>query len=246
MALPIKPPGSGFYASRRTLMKWGLLGLGTVAITAIPKALTAQPSNSIKTLTFNANDIGILNFALLQEELEVTFYTAAANSGKLTNTRELDYVRALVVDETTHAQFLRKTLGTNVAFQTSDISINRSGLADLLTDRNRILNAIAAIEDAGIHTYNGGGVSLTNPTFLLAAGSIVSVEARHVAGVRGLLGRSFTEPDSERAVSDADLVDSLNPVRGRAYDELYTPRQQVGIIRSLNILNNPLEGTLFA
>jgi len=246
MASSIKPPETGFYASRRTLLKWGVLSLGTVALTALPKALTAQPSNGIKTLTFNADDVGILNFALLLEELETTYYTAAANSGKISDPKELDYVRALVFDETAHAKFLRNVLGSNVVFQTRELSFNRSGLADLLTDRDKILNTIVSIEDAGIHTYNGAGPSLTNPTFLLAAGSIVSVEARHVAGVRGLLGRSATEPDSERAVSDADLVESLNPVKGRAYDELYTPRQQLDIVRSLNILNNPIDGTLFA
>ncbi len=32
---------------------------------------------------FNANDIGILNFALLLEELEAAFYTGAVKSRKL-------------------------------------------------------------------------------------------------------------------------------------------------------------------
>lgn len=89
-------------------------------------------------------------------------------------------------------------------------------------------------------------VSLTNPTFILAAGSIVSVEARHAAGVRALLGKPTTEPDSDRLINDANLNSSLNPFKGRAYDELYTPKQIVAIVGSLNILNNPIGGSLVA
>ncbi|MBW4573694.1 MAG: ferritin-like domain-containing protein [Aphanothece sp. CMT-3BRIN-NPC111] len=246
MALPIKPPGTGFYASRRTLMKWGLVSLGTIALTAIPKALTAQPTNSIKTLTFNADDVGILNFALLLEELEAAFYTGVVNSGKITNSRELEYMRALGAHEAAHVTFLRNVLGNNVAFQTNDLSLNQSGVNALLSDRSTILNTAVELEDIGVHAYNGAGPSLTNPTFLLAAGSIVGVEARHAAGVRALLGQLATDPDTDNLVNDADLVDSLNPVRGRAYDELYTPKQIVGIVSSLNILNNPINGALVA
>ncbi|MCY7276444.1 MAG: ferritin-like domain-containing protein, partial [Phormidesmis sp. CAN_BIN44] len=94
--------------------------------------------------------------------------------------------------------------------------------------------------------YNGAGPSLKNPTYILAAGSIVSVEGRHAAGVRSLLGRPTTEPDSDRLVSDADLMASLNPFKGRAYDELYTPKQVVAAVGSLYVLNNPINGTLVA
>ncbi|GAC1466189.1 MAG: hypothetical protein NVS2B14_01020 [Chamaesiphon sp.] len=245
MALPIKPLRKGAYTSRRTLLQWGIFGLGTVAFTAIPKALTAQTSRG-KTLTFNADDVGILNFALLLEELESAFYAAVVKSGKITNPTELDYMTALGNHETQHVKFLRNVLGNNVIFQTRDLSLNRAGVAGLLKDRKTILNTAVALEDVGVHAYNGAGPSLTNPTYLLAAGSIVSVEARHAAGVRELLKRPVTEPDSDREVTDADLVSSLNPFKGRAYDELYTPKQIVGIVSSLNILQNPINGALVA
>lgn len=233
-------------SSRRSLMKWGIFGLGGIAIASIPGMLNAQPMSRGKTLTFNANDIGILNFALLLEELEAAFYVAVVNSGKITNSKEMDYMRYLGGQEAAHVTFLRSVLANQVLFATQDLSFNSSTLNNLLSSRDSILNTAVTLEDVGVHAYNGAGPSLTNPTFLLAAGSIVSVEARHAAGVRALLGRPTTEPDSDRQVKDANLNSTLNPFKGRAYDELYTPKQIVAIVGSLNLLNNPIGGSLVA
>ena len=233
-------------SSRRSLMKWGIFGLGGIAIASIPGVLNAQPMSRGKTLTFNANDIGILNFALLLEELEAAFYVAVVNSGKITNSKEMDYMRYLGGQEAAHVTFLRSVLANQVLFATQDLSFNSSTLNNLLSSRDSILNTAVTLEDVGVHAYNGAGPSLTNPTFLLAAGSIVSVEARHAAGVRALLGRPTTEPDSDRQVKDANLNSTLNPFKGRAYDELYTPKQIVAIVGSLNLLNNPIGGSLVA
>jgi len=233
-------------ASRRDLLKWGFAGLGLAAVSALPGRLTAQPPRGVKTLSFAANDEGILNFALLLEELEAAFYAAVIRSGKISDRKELDYVKALGAHEAAHVDFLRKVLSNQTTFATRDLSFNQTGLAALLKDRTTILNTAVTLEDLGVHAYNGAGPSLKNPTYLLAAGSIVSVEGRHAAGVRGLLNRSATELDSERLVGDAELDKSLNPFKGRAYDELYNPKQVVAIVGSLRVLNNPITGSLVA
>lgn len=234
------------FTSRRSLIKLGIYGLGAIAVAAIPGVLNAQTRNSGKTLTFKANDVGILNFALLLEELESAFYAAVVSSGKVANTRELEYMNFLGSQETAHVTFLRKVLADQALFTTQDLNFNQSSLTRILANRDSILNAAVTLEDLGVHAYNGAGPSLTNPTYLLVAGSIVSVEARHAAGVRSLLGRPTTEPDSDRLVNDANLNASLNPFKGKAYDELYTPKQIVAIVSSLNILNNPIDGSLVA
>jgi Ferritin-like domain len=230
--------------SRRSLIKWGIYGVGGLMFAGMPLILNAQPSIRGKTLTFNADDVGILNFALLLEELEAAFYAGVVSSGKVTDAKELEYMRYLGSQEAAHVTFLRSVLGNQVLFATQDLSFNQSSLNSILSSRNRILNTAVTLEDVGVHAYNGAGTSLTNPTYLLAAGSIVSVEARHAAGVRSLLGRPTTEPDSDRQVNDANLSASLNPFKGRAYDELYSPKQIVLIVSSLNLLNNSIGGNL--
>jgi Ferritin-like domain len=246
MAFPSISLGRNAFSSRRNLIKLGLVSLGALALTGVPKVALSQLGSRAKQLTFNADDIGILNFALLLEELEAAFYPAAIKSGKITSIKEIDYLRAIGNHEATHVKFLRDVLGNNALFQTRDLSLNQPGLSALLIDRAKILNTAVTLEDLGVHAYNGAGPSLKNPTYLLAAGSIVSVEARHAAGVRALLRRPSTETDSERLINDTDLQASLNPFKGRAYDELYTPKQVVAAVGSLKVLNNPIGGSLVA
>lgn len=236
----------GYFASRRSIVKWGLCGLGTLALTTLPQTLTAQPRRRIKTLTFNPDDIGLLNFTLLLEELEAAFYTEVIKSRKISNPQELEFLKALGTREAAHVKLLRNVLGTNTIFKTSELRLNRSGIAALVSDRNKILNTAGTLEDVCLHVYNSAGTSLINPTYLLATGSIVAIEARHAAGVRALIGRAATELDKEWAVLNPNLVASLNPLKGRAYDQLYTPKQIVAIVSSLNILNNPINGALVA
>ena len=52
--------------SRRNLLKWGMLGIGTAVLATMPSVVAARPKPYIKTLVFNADDIGILNFAHLR------------------------------------------------------------------------------------------------------------------------------------------------------------------------------------
>ena len=50
-----------------------------------------------------------------------------------------------------------------------------------------MLTTARTFEDTGVGAYNGAGQLLRDPNYLLAAGRIVSVEARHAATLRDLL-----------------------------------------------------------
>ncbi|HEY9692956.1 MAG TPA: ferritin-like domain-containing protein [Oculatellaceae cyanobacterium] len=246
MTLPIKLLANRRFTSRRNLIKMGLVVLGMGMITPIPRALTAKKDQGMKSLIINDDDLGILNFALLLEEIEAAFYTAVIQSKNIINYKELRYINSLLFHQIEHINYLREILGNKAKFKSGELSFNKAGLAAKVSDRDQILDTAVTLEDLGVHAYNGIATLIKNPTYLLAISSIVSVEARHAAGIRGLLGRTATEPNSDRALTKAELIQVLNPFLGRSYDELYTPKQVISIVKSLNILKNPVTGTLIA
>lgn len=79
------------------------------------------------------------------------------------------------------------------------------------SDRHSVLETARTFEDLGVGAYNGAGKLLENPDYLLAAGKIVSVEARHATAIRDLLNPlsvAFAGPD---VVDDNGLGLALPP-----------------------------------
>ena len=71
-------------------------------------------------------------------------------------------------------------------------------------DRLSVLNTAKTLEDTGVAAYNGAGRLITSGDYLLLAGKIVSVEARHASAIRSLLN-----PNSKDFAGD-DVVSAMN------------------------------------
>jgi hypothetical protein len=63
-----------------------------------------------------------------------------------------------------------------------ELSFNYGNLD--FNSRTQVLATAKALEDTGVAAYNGAGRLLSNPDYLLLAGKIVSVEARHASAIR--------------------------------------------------------------
>lgn len=153
-------------------------------------------------------DLGILNYALALEQLEAAFYGAVRGgdyySGAPDNEKQI--MDDLYNHEVIHRDFLRAAILEAVdGDETKVLPELEFDLSSVdLSSRSSVLNTAMALEDTGVGAYNGAGDRIANSAYLLIAGKIVSVEARHASAIRSLLN-----PDSGDFAGD-DIVDPSN------------------------------------
>jgi len=169
---------------RRSFLQFAGAGAATVALVAAgcKKDRNNGPMPSGVTLDFK-DDFGVLNYAYALEQLEAAFYIqVASNPPSGFSAAEKQYFQDIQFHEIAHREFFKKALGS-AAIGSLEVDFSSINFGD----RNSVLGAAMAFEDLGVGAYNGAGVRLTTDTYLVAAGKIVSVEARHAAYVRDLI-----------------------------------------------------------
>lgn len=188
---------AGVAVRRRSFLKFaGATILTTAAAGLLPRQSWAQTSGGVN---LGSGDTGVLNYAYALEQLEAAFYTkvtASFYSG--INSRERQYLTEIRDHEVAHRSFLKGALGAaaipNLQVDFSTVNFN---------SRQSVLTTARTFEDTGVAAYNGAGQLLRDPNHLLAAGRIVSVEARHAATLRDLLAPRTT------AFAGDDVVDGF-------------------------------------
>jgi hypothetical protein len=132
-----------------------------------------------------SDDVGILNYAYALEQLEAAFYTAVVGSAAFggMNAEQREVFADLRNHEVIHREFLRRALGSNAI---PDLALDAGTAAAAVASTEVILRNAEMFEDLGVAAYNGAGKYLASADFLLLAGKIVSVEARHAAAIRDL------------------------------------------------------------
>ena len=134
-------------------------------------------------VNLGSGDFGILNFAYALEQLEAAFYIQAVStpySGITAN--ETIFLKDIRDHEIAHREFFKNALGTNAI---PGLEVNFASID--FTSRASVLGTAMVFEDLGVSAYDGAGYLLKDANFLLLAGKIVSVEARHAALIRELL-----------------------------------------------------------
>lgn len=188
--------------SRREFLR--ALGVGG-AIVLMPSMfaacsdVTGATSKTSKAVTIDlSTDIGVLNYAYALEQLEAAFYEEALKHIITGCTAaELNALLQIGQHEVVHREFLKAALGSS-AIPTLQVDFSSIDL----TKRDSVLQAAKMFEDTGVAAYNGAGRLIHSPAYLVLAGKIVSVEARHAATIR-----DFLEPKTMFFAGD-DVVDS--------------------------------------
>ena len=129
----------------------------------------------------SAGDVDILNFALTLEFLEAAFYAEAVSKGKLSG-QAAKFAKAVAHDEAAHVTFLKGALGSKA------VKTPMFDFKGTTAKQSTFLKTAMALEDTGVSAYAGAAPMIADKKTLAAALSVHSVEARHAAWVRDILG----------------------------------------------------------
>ncbi len=199
---------------RRKFLSYLGLSASVITVAACTKTQSTLSQNSPASDALSKNlfdkktvvdlgsgDIGILNYAYALEQLEAAFYTQVVASFYTgVDARERQGLQDIYYHEVAHREFFKTALGSSaIQALTPDFS------SVDFTSRTSVLTTAKAFEDLGVSAYNGAGKLITNPDYLLLAGKIVSVEARHAAFIRDLINYNSFADDT---VLDSNGLDT--------------------------------------
>lgn len=187
-----------------------------------------NPTTVMATVDLGTGDVGILNYAYALEQLEAAFYTQVIATPY---TGMTDAEKTILTDimnhEVIHREFFKAALGTMAI---SSLTPNFKTIN--FADRTSVLGTAKAFEDLGVSAYNGAGNLIKSADYLLLAGKIVSVEARHAAAIRDLLN-----PKTAAFAGD-DVIDA-NGLDGAAKPTAVLPIAQTYVSTPLTGANLP-------
>jgi len=178
-------------------------------------------------------DAGILTYAYALEQLEADFYTKVVNGntfGSIFSATEKTVLEDLYNHEVIHREFFRAALTGALGDQAStrllpDLSFKYDGVS--FGNRAQVLATAQALEDTGVSAYNGAGKYIVSADYLLLAGKIVSIEARHASAIRDLIS-----PGTASFAGD-DVID------GNGLDKAEAPSVIVPKVASLKFIQTP-------
>ncbi|HEX5385085.1 MAG TPA: ferritin-like domain-containing protein [Gemmatimonadales bacterium] len=152
--------------------------LATLAVVGCSDNNNGPSGTAVVTLPLQ-NDTDILKFALFLELLESDFYTKAVAGGTLTG--GVATLATNVRDhENAHVAALQAALGS-AKFTAADVGFD---FKDSLSTQDKFLATAVTLEQTGVSAYLGALPSITGCDLRTTAGSIYTIEGRHVAAFR--------------------------------------------------------------
>lgn len=203
-------------AGRRAFLRWS----GTAAAVALIAACDRTPTETSPELSPDAaatktgdvtidlgTDLGILNFAYALEQLEAAFYIQVVNNLYAgVNSAEERLLRDIKKHEVVHREFFQTALG-KAAIPGLTVDFSKIDF----TSRQSVLTAAKVFEDTGVGAYNGAAQFLRKADYLVVAGKIVSVEARHASAIRDVLGNTFAPDQFDSALTFEQVLRRAGP-----------------------------------
>lgn len=200
--ITVSNQGATLDTGRRNFLKLSGVGLAMAGLALVgcnDDDLIIDGSGNVFDL--GKGDVGVLNYAYALEQLEADFYTKVVNSFYSgISTEERQIFTDLYNHEVIHRDFFKAAISGATSQVLPTLEFQYPGVN--FNDRNSVLATAKALEDTGVAAYNGAGRYITNPDYLVIAGKIVSVEARHAAAIRDLINPRTA------AFSGDDVIDA--------------------------------------
>jgi hypothetical protein len=149
-----------------------------------------------------AQDRKILQLVQLLEYTQVAFYAQALNRAGLKGELR-DFAHTALGHERLHLAAIKKALGPSAVARPS------FAFGAKTTNADAFARAAIDLEDIAVAAYNGQAPNLTKPT-LAAAAEIVSVEARHAAWIRSIVGATPAPAAFDKARSMKQVTKIVN------------------------------------
>lgn len=173
--------------NRRNFLKLSGVGLAIAGLALVgcnDDDLIIDPGSNVFDL--GTGDVGVLNYAYALEQLEADFYTKVVNSFYAgISDVEKQVFTDLYHHEVIHRDFFKAAISGATSNVLPTLEFQYTGVD--FRNRASVLATAKALEDTGVAAYNGAGKYITNPDYLVIAGKIVSVEARHASAIRNLI-----------------------------------------------------------
>ncbi len=159
-------------------------------------------------VNLGSGDIGILNYAYALEQLEAAFYTQVVTTPYAGITADEKIFLTDIRDhEIAHREFFKNALG-GMAIGSLEVDFSKIDF----NSRTSVLGTAMAFEDLGVSAYDGAGYLFKDANYLLLAGKIVSVEARHAALIRELVSPNTFLGDQVDAATSVNISRSPSEV----------------------------------
>lgn len=189
---------------RRNFLKWGV---GGTALAGFGGFLPNFGISAALAADLGEGDVGVLNYAYALEQLEAAFYTMVLEKPYAEMSADETAILTDIRDhEVAHVDFLKTALADK-AIGALEVDFSAVDFAS----RESVLTTARTFEDLGVAAYNGAGKLIVNGDYLAAAGTIVSVEARHAATLRDLLQPNSVAFAGPEVVDDKGLDGALAP-----------------------------------
>ena len=174
-AYAVDPEGAATRADffKKAALGGGALMAGGVLFAGLPALALGAPSK--------AQDVAILNYALTLEFLETAFYKEACAKAGLTG-ETAQFAKVVYGHEAAHVAALKKVLGSKA------VKSPAFDFGATTGSQKTFQKTSLAVEDLGVSAYAGQGPRLKQSAVIEAALAIHSVEARHAAWMRNIVG----------------------------------------------------------